>query len=146
MSFDPLRVRRPSRGFGWIDHRVLSGGHLARLDSTQIATYFTLCLVADRHGISFYRPETLAKILKRPRDAVTGALTAEGVRLLGASFGVLVPGQMGVREAVFALSAEALHTTEAAATANALFTHLVELSLALVGFVALAVWRLRRSR
>lgn len=76
MSFDPMRVRRPSRGFGWIDHRVLSGGHLARLDCTQIATYFTLCLVADRHGISFYRPETLAKLLKRPRDAVTGALTA----------------------------------------------------------------------
>ncbi len=74
MSLDPLRVRRPSRGFGWIDHRVLSGGHLARLDGTQIATYFTLCLVADRHGISFYRPESLAKILKRPRDAVAVAL------------------------------------------------------------------------
>src|SRR5690606_9981538 len=80
MSFDPLRVRRPSRGFGWIDHRVLSGGHLARLDCTQIATYFTLCLVADRHGISFYRPETLAKIIQRPRDAVAGALTALAAR------------------------------------------------------------------
>jgi hypothetical protein len=76
MSLDPMRVRRPSRGFGWIDHRVLSGGYLAHLDCTQIATYFSLCLVADRHGISFYRPETLAKILKRPRDAVAGALTA----------------------------------------------------------------------
>lgn len=80
MSFDPLRVRRPSRGFGWIDHRVLSGRHLARLDCTQIATYFTLCLVADRHGISFYRPETLAKIIQRPRDAVAGALTALAAR------------------------------------------------------------------
>jgi hypothetical protein len=76
MALDPIRVRRPSRGFGWIDHRVLSGGHLARLDCTQIATYFTLCLVADRHGISFYRPETLAKILKRPRDGIAFALTA----------------------------------------------------------------------
>jgi hypothetical protein len=74
MSLDPMRVRRPSRGFGWIDHRVLSGGHLSRLDCTQIATYCTLCLVADRHGISFYRPESLAKILKRPRDAVAAAL------------------------------------------------------------------------
>lgn len=76
MSLDPMRVRRPSRSFGWIDHRVLSGGHLALLDCTQIATYFTLCLVADRHGISFYRPETLAKILKRPRESVAGALAA----------------------------------------------------------------------
>lgn len=75
MSLDSTRVRRPSRGFGWIDHRVLSGGYLAMLDCTQIATYCTLCLVADRHGISFYRPESLARIVKRPTIAVVGALT-----------------------------------------------------------------------
>src|SRR5437660_1066899 len=74
MSVDPTRVRRPSRGFGWIDHRVLSGGYLAMLDCTQIATYCTLCLVADRHGVSFYRPESLARIIKRPTVAVVGAL------------------------------------------------------------------------
>lgn len=74
MSVDSTRVRRPSRSFGWIDHRVLSGGYLAMLDCTQIATYFTLCLVADRHGISFYRPESLARIIKRPTIAVVGAL------------------------------------------------------------------------
>ncbi|MEO7328470.1 MAG: lysylphosphatidylglycerol synthase domain-containing protein [Minicystis sp.] len=68
-----------------------------------------------------------------------GALRSEGVRLLAASFGVLVPGQMGIREAFFAYSAEALGTTEAKATAMALFTHLVELSVALVGFTALAL-------
>jgi hypothetical protein len=71
---DPMRVRRPSRGFGWIDHRVLSGGHLATLDCSQIATYFTLCLVADRHGISFYRAESLARIIKRPASVVSRAL------------------------------------------------------------------------
>lgn len=76
MSLDPMRVRRPSRGFGWIDHRVLSGGYLAHLDCTQIATYFTLCLVADRHGISFYRPDSLARILKRPAAVVGTALAA----------------------------------------------------------------------
>jgi hypothetical protein len=74
MSVDPTRIRRPSRGFGWIDHRVLSGGYLAMLDCTQVATYCTLCLVADRHGISFYRPESLARIVKRPTIAVVGAL------------------------------------------------------------------------
>lgn len=79
MSVDSTRVRRPSRSFGWIDHRVLSGGYLALLDCTQIATYFTLCLVADRHGISFYRPESLARIIKRPTIAVVSAL-AELVR------------------------------------------------------------------
>lgn len=74
MSVDPIRIRRPSRGFGWIDHRVLSGGYLAMLDCSQIATYCTLCLVADRHGISFYRPESLARIVKRPTVVVVGAL------------------------------------------------------------------------
>lgn len=74
MSVDPTRIRRPSRGFGWIDHRMLSDGYLAMLDCTQIATYCALCLVADRHGISFYRPESLARMVKRPAVAVVGAL------------------------------------------------------------------------
>ena len=75
MRIDPTWVRRPTRSFGWIDHRVLSCGHLATLDCTQIATYFALCLVADRHGISFYRVESLARIIKRPAPVVGQALT-----------------------------------------------------------------------
>jgi len=74
MCVDSTHLRRPSRSFGWIDRRILSGGYLAVLDCTQIVTYFTLCLVADRHGISFYRPESLARIVKRPTIAVVGAL------------------------------------------------------------------------
>ena len=67
------------------------------------------------------------------------------MRLLAATFGVLVPGQMGIREAFFAYSADALGTTEAKATAIALFTHLVELSVALVGFTALALRSSKRG-
>lgn len=74
MALNPTRLRRPSKRFGWIDRRVLSEGHLERLDYASIATYFTLCLVADRYGISFYRPETLARIIKRPTIAVVEAL------------------------------------------------------------------------
>ncbi|NOU31837.1 MAG: hypothetical protein HOO96_28370 [Polyangiaceae bacterium] len=118
--------------------------HAASLQGHIFAFGPTACLVLSLSVRVFEQYFIIRAMGAKP--SVTGALTAEGVRLLGASFGVLVPGQMGVREAVFALSAEALHTTEAAATANALFTHLVELSLALVGFVALAAWRLRRSR
>ena len=75
--------------------------------------------------------------------SVLGAISAEGVRLIGASVGVLVPGQLGVREAIFAMSADALGTTVAKATAVAVFTHVVELSLALIGFVALLFFRPR---
>ena len=70
-----------------------------------------------------------------------GSVANEGARLLGASLGVLVPGQMGVREAVFAYSAGSLGTTAAHATAVSLFTHAIELSLAMIGFAALVVFR-----
>lgn len=70
-----------------------------------------------------------------------GSVANEGVRLLGASAGVLVPGQMGVREAVFAFSAKSLGTTAAHATAISLFTHAIELSLAFIGFAALLIFR-----
>ena len=78
--------------------------------------------------------------------SVAGAIAAEGVRLIGASVGVLVPGQLGVREAIFAMSAEGLGTTAATATAIALFTHVVELSLAVLGFAALFFFRARPPR
>lgn len=74
---------------------------------------------------------------------LAGSVANEGVRLIGASIGVLVPGQMGVREAVFAFSAESLGTTAAHATAISLFTHAIELSLAFIGFAALLVFRIK---
>lgn len=53
MDLDLSRVRRPSRRFGWIDRRIVTDGHLADLGPTDVSVYLVLCLVADRHGVSW---------------------------------------------------------------------------------------------
>jgi hypothetical protein len=117
-------------------HAVARMGHI-------LATGPTLCLIASL----FIRVLEQYFITRSMGGAPTfsGAVALEGVRLLGASFGVLVPGQMGVREAVFAFSADSLGTTAQHATAVALFTHVVELSLAMIGFIALLVFSSRQK-
>jgi len=60
---DPGRVRQIRGSFGWIDHRLLRDGHLARMGLAEIALYLFLVLAANRHGVSWYRKEHIAKIL-----------------------------------------------------------------------------------
>lgn len=73
---DPSKVRRPSKSFGWVDHRIVKSGYLERLGPGDAAVYLLLCVVADRHGISFYRPETLGRLLKRPAASISAALSS----------------------------------------------------------------------
>jgi hypothetical protein len=73
------------------------------------------------------------------------ALDAECVRLLGGTVGVFVPGQGGVREGLYAMSAESLGKSASFATAIGIYTHVVELAVAALGFVVLATWR-RKAR
>lgn len=74
MDVDLSRVRRPSRRFGWIDHRIVADGHLVALDPVETAVYLVLCVVADRHGVSWHTAGTLAAWVKVPpwrvREAV----------------------------------------------------------------------------
>ena len=86
-SLDSSKVRRPSKSFGWVDHRIITGGYLARLDPGDAAVYLVLCVVADRHGISFYRPETIGRLLKRPGSTVPTALTRLAAHGLIAALG-----------------------------------------------------------
>ena len=44
----PDRLRRPSRSFAWIDHRLRSSGLLSMLDPPEIGLYLFLVLAADR--------------------------------------------------------------------------------------------------
>jgi hypothetical protein len=116
--------------------------HLAACRGHLLVPGPSLCLLASL-GIRIAE-QAILETSMGGRATVRGAVGAEGVRLLGASIGVLVPGQSGVREGVFALSASALGKSEASATAIALYTHLVELSLASVGFLALALFRMQQ--
>jgi hypothetical protein len=60
---DPARVRRIRGSFGWIDHRLLRDGHLARMGLGEIALYLFLVLAADRDGVSWYSAEHVMKLL-----------------------------------------------------------------------------------
>jgi len=82
MLFDSLKVRRPTRSFGWIDHRIITGGHLAPMSQVEVPVYLFLCAVADRHGISFYNPITLARLVKHSATAVRKALESLAERQL----------------------------------------------------------------
>lgn len=90
MNLDSTRERRPSHGFGWVDRRVVSGGHLAALPQAEAAVYLLLCVVADRHGISYYQPATLGKLVKHPESRVRAALQTLSSRGLIATAGRLV--------------------------------------------------------
>ena len=50
--------------FGWIDHNLLHNGFLWQLSSESLLLYFFLCLVADRHGLSYYDYEKICTLLK----------------------------------------------------------------------------------
>lgn len=73
------------------------------------------------------------------------ALTVQGINLIAAAVGVLMPGQLGSSEAVFAMAADALGTDRASAMTIALAAHLVALSWAILGLVLLFAWRNREA-
>jgi len=63
----PLDVRRlrsrPPRGFGWLDHRLLRQGYLARCSPAALALYCLLVCAGDDHGLSFYRDQSICALL-----------------------------------------------------------------------------------
>lgn len=77
---------------------------------------------------------------------VLGALAVQGTNLVAAAIGVLVPGQLGSAEAVFALAATALSTTVARATSVALLAHVLSFFWVAVGLVIVLAWRGQGAR
>ena len=59
----PHRVRKIEKSFAWIDHRLLRNGYLAAMTHQDQSLYLFLLLVADRHGVSFYRKEKICELL-----------------------------------------------------------------------------------
>ena len=51
----PDRTRCVPRSFAWLDHRLRSGGWLARLTSAELSLYVFLVLAADAQGLSCWR-------------------------------------------------------------------------------------------
>lgn len=74
MDLDLSRVRRPSQRFGWIDRRFLVDGHSTSIGPVAVSLYMVLCVVADRHGVSWYASRTLAGWMQCPVDRIVPAL------------------------------------------------------------------------
>lgn len=65
---NPKRVRRIEDGFSCIPHRFLTDGFLATLNQKQLLLYLFLCLVSDRHGLSFYAYDAICSLLQLSVD------------------------------------------------------------------------------
>ena len=61
---EPKRLRRIDGGFSFIPHRFLIDGFLAALDQKELLLYLFLCLVSDRHGLSFYSYDAICSLLR----------------------------------------------------------------------------------
>jgi len=68
------------------------------------------------------------------------SLSAEGIHLVGAAIGDLIPAQIGAIEGNFTLAASALSLSAASAVSIALIVHLAQLTWVIVGLVVPLVW------
>lgn len=72
------------------------------------------------------------------------ALVSQGLNLISLSVGALVPGQVGVSEGAFVLSANAIGATEAKAMAIALLAHVLQVAVIPLGALTPVLWKVRR--
>lgn len=70
------RVRRPpASGFGWVDRRLITTGHLAQLRPSESLLYFFLCTVADAQGLSFWGDRRICSALNLEEPELDRART-----------------------------------------------------------------------
>lgn len=60
----PQRLRHVPAGFGWVDHRLVRDGYLARADCPAWALYLFLVTVADAQGLSYYSDAAIGRRLR----------------------------------------------------------------------------------
>lgn len=71
---EPRRIRCPRGAYGWVDLRIVTQGHLARLGPQAALVYLFLCTVGDRAGISFWSRIRMAKLLTLTPESLHTAL------------------------------------------------------------------------
>lgn len=69
----PDRLRRIDGSFAFLPHRFLRDSFFASLEHDELLLYVLLALVADRQGMSFYRDDRLAAILRLVLDSFLDA-------------------------------------------------------------------------
>src|SRR5210317_1744952 len=73
---NPQRVRYINGGFSFIPHRFVTGGFLAALQQKQLLLYLFLVAVCDRHGLSFYRYDSICSLLQMTLEQYIAARDA----------------------------------------------------------------------
>lgn len=61
--FNKDRIRTVTKGFSWIDRRIITEAFLPSLSKEEIALYFFLVTAADRLGMSFWSHEKISYLL-----------------------------------------------------------------------------------
>jgi hypothetical protein len=122
---------------------ALSRFHASSRDVPLVAVRPVATMMLGR-GMQTLQYAVVAHAVGLRVDAVV-ALAVQGLNLVAAAVGVLVPGQIGSSEGIFMLAASALGTTEARATSVALIAHASSLGWAGVGLALLVVWRARAT-
>src|SRR5260370_23480619 len=94
---DARRMRKsPSRGFGWIDHRLLRNGYLERCSPQALALYLLLLCASDAQGLSYYSDRRAAQLLSLELAALSharGELIRLGLIVYQAALSTLEPGR-----------------------------------------------------
>ena len=73
---NPQRVRCINGGFSFIPHRFVTGGFLAALQQKELLLYLFLVAVCDRHGLSFYRYDSICSLLQMTLEQYIAARDA----------------------------------------------------------------------
>lgn len=71
---EPRRIRHPRGAYGWVDLRIVTEGHLARLGPQAALVYLFLCTVGNREGISFWSRRRMADLLTLTPADIQGAI------------------------------------------------------------------------
>jgi hypothetical protein len=108
----PSRVRRiGGQGFCFIPHRFLREGFFAALSGDELLLYLLLVLAGDRHGLSFYRQDSLCSLLEMPMHtylaARNGLIDQDLIAFDGRRFQVLSLPDRPVGRAVRPLTSRA---------------------------------------
>lgn len=69
----PGRVRMVPKSFSWIDHRLVSDGHIERCSHAAGILYLFLVCVGDDKGVSYYGEQTIIKKLSMKPDIFENA-------------------------------------------------------------------------
>ncbi|MES0446897.1 MAG: hypothetical protein ABUJ92_10160 [Desulfobacterales bacterium] len=69
----PERVRKVPRSFSWIDHRLVSDGHIDLCSHAAAAFYLFLVCVGDDKGLSYYGDQSIMDKLSMDRQILQSA-------------------------------------------------------------------------